>query len=183
MRRVRDGEREWVNLDQLHRESLDALLARHGVEAVLDEEARERLVRAWHRLPAWEDTVAGLARLRTRYVTATLSNGGFALLTHLVKAARLPFDCVLSAELVRAYKPDPRVYRSAADLLAVTADQVLLVAAHWFDLDGAAAAGLRTAFLERPREKGPDRDADHLGGGTSDLSVSSFVELADALGC
>jgi 2-haloacid dehalogenase len=181
MQRVRDGERGWANLDVLHRESLDGLLRRHDIADTVDEESRVRLVHAWHRLPTWDDTVAGLQRLRTRFVTATLSNGGFALLTNLVKAAGLPFDCVVSAELFHAYKPDPRVYRGAADLLDVAPDQIVLVAAHAPDIDGAAAAGLRTAFLERPREKGPHGEADRTA--SSDCTVSSFLELADRLGC
>ncbi len=111
MQRVRDGARGWANLDILHRESLDELLRQRGIADAVDESARRRLVRAWHHLPAWDDTTPGLARLRTRYVIAALSNGGFALLTNLVKAAGLPFDCVVSAELIRAYKPDLRVYR------------------------------------------------------------------------
>ena len=182
MQRVRDGERGWANLDVLHRESLDGLLRRHDIADAVDEASRARLVHAWHRLPAWDDTVEGLARLRTRFVTATLSNGGFALLTNLVKAAGLPFDCVVSAELFQAYKPDPRVYRGAADLLDVAPDQIVLVAAHGRDIQGAAAAGLRTAFLERPREKGPHGEADRAVDVTSDWTVSSFVELADRLG-
>jgi 2-haloacid dehalogenase len=182
MQRVRDGERGWANLDVLHRESLDSLLRRHDIADAVDEASRIRLVHAWHRLPAWDDTVAGLARLRTRFVTATLSNGGFALLTNLVKAAGLPFDCVVSAELFQAYKPDPRVYRGAADLLDVAPDQIVLVAAHGQDIDGAAAAGLRTAFLERPREKGPHGEADRAADVNSDWTASSFLELADRLG-
>jgi len=183
MQRVRDGERDWANLDVLHRESLDGLLRRHDIADAVDEASRVRLVRAWHRLPAWADTVEGLARLRTRFVTATLSNGGFALLTNLVKAAGLPFDCVVSAELFHAYKPDPRVYRGAADLLDVAPDQIVLVAAHTKDIEGAAAAGLRTAFLERPAEKGPHGEADRASDGSSDWTASSFLELADRLGC
>ena len=183
MQRVRDGERAWANLDVLHRESLEELLRRHGVAEAVDEASRTRMVRGWHRLPAWDDAVAGLARLRTRYVIMALSNGGFALLTNLIKSAQLPFDCIVSAELVHAYKPDPRVYRAAADLLDVTPDQVTMVAAHGRDLRGAAAVGLRTAFLERPREKGPDRDAERAADVTSDWAVSSFLELADRLGC
>lgn len=182
MQRVRDGERGWAKLDVLHRESLDSLLRRHDIADAVDEASRIRLVHAWHRLPAWDDTVAGLARLRTRFVTATLSNGGFALLTNLVKAAGLPFDCVVSAELFQAYKPDPRVYRGAADLLDVAPDQIVLVAAHGQDIDGAAAAGLRTAFLERPREKGPHGEADRAADVNSDWTASSFLELADRLG-
>jgi 2-haloacid dehalogenase len=183
MQRVRDGERDWANLDVLHRESLDALLRRYDVADAVDEVARARMVRAWHRLPAWDDAVAGLARLRTRYLTGALSNGGFALLTNLVKAAQLPFDAIVSAELIRAYKPDLRVYLGAARLLDVDPGQILMVAAHGRDLEGAAAAGMRTAFLERPREKGPDRDAERAADVTSDVSGASFVELADALGC
>jgi 2-haloacid dehalogenase len=112
-------------------------------------------------------------------VLATLSNGGFALLTRLVKAAGLPFDCVVSAELARSYKPDPAVYLTLARLLDVEPHEVLLVAAHTWDIEGARNAGLRTAFLYRPAEKGPheaaDRDAD------ADLSVASFTELAERL--
>jgi 2-haloacid dehalogenase len=183
MARVREQERDWAYLDTLHRESLDDLLARHGVADAVGETARATLVRTWHRLPAWDDSVTGLARLRARYVTAALSNGGFALLTNLVKAASLPFDCILSAELARTYKPDARVYHTAASLLDVEPSRVLMVAAHQWDLDGAAAAGLRTAFVERPREKGPDRQADRSAEVAADIHVTSFEELADALGC
>ncbi len=183
MRRVRDGEREWAYLDTLHRESLDTLLDRYGVAEAVDEAARRRLVRAWHVLPAWPDSVAGLARLRRRYTVAALSNGGFALLTRLVKAAALPVDCVISAELARSYKPAPQVYRTAADLLDVETDRVLMVACHTWDLDGARAAGLRTAFLERPLEKGPRRVADRAADTVSDLVATDFGALADLLGC
>jgi 2-haloacid dehalogenase len=182
MARVREGERDWAYLDTLHRESLDDLLSEHGVGDAMDEAARNRLVRAWHRLPAWDDSVTGLARLATVYLTAALSNGGFALLTTLVKAARLPFDCILSAELARTYKPDTEVYRTAASLLDVRPDEILMVAAHKWDLDGAAAAGLRTAFLERPGEKGPGQEADRAADVTADVSVTGFGELAEVLG-
>ncbi|MGH3879620.1 MAG: haloacid dehalogenase type II [Actinophytocola sp.] len=177
MANVREGRRDWAYLDTLHRESLDELLDRHGLDP--DEDTRRRLVRAWHRLPAWPDSVEGLTRLRERHILAALSNGGFALLTNLVKAARLPFDCILSAELARTYKPAPEVYLTAARLLDVAPDEVLMVAAHGWDLDGAREAGLRTAFLERPGEKGPHQAADR--GMAADVSVASFTELADLL--
>jgi 2-haloacid dehalogenase len=183
MRRVRDGERDWANLDVLHRESLDAMLRQHDIAESVDERSRVRMVRAWHTLPAWDDAVAGLGRLRTRYVIMALSNGGFALLTNLIKAARLPFDCIVSAELIRAYKPDQRVYLGAARLLDVEPGQIMMVAAHGRDLEAAATAGMRTAFLERPRELGPDRHAERAADVTSSIAVSSFLELAGHLGC
>jgi 2-haloacid dehalogenase len=179
MNRVRDGEREWAYLDTLHRESLDDLLRELAIEA--DDTTRDQLVHAWHRLPAWPDSVSGLARVRARYTTAALSNGGFALLTRLVKAAALPFDCILSAELARTYKPDAAVYRTAAALLDVAPEQVLMVAAHKWDLDGARAAGLRTAFLNRPREKGPHLKADQAADVECDLYADSFLDLATQL--
>jgi 2-haloacid dehalogenase len=101
MERVNRGEREWADLDTLHRESLVELLDAGGFAGAFDEASRRRLVHAWHRLPAWPDAAPGLTRLRSRYVVTTLSNGGFALLTNLVKHAGLPFDCVLSAQLAR----------------------------------------------------------------------------------
>jgi 2-haloacid dehalogenase len=179
MNRVRSGEREWAYLDTLHRESLDDLLGELGVEA--DDKTRDQLVHAWHRLPAWPDSVSGLAQLRAKHTTAALSNGGFALLTNLVKAAALPFDCILSAELARTYKPDAAVYTTAAALLDVQPEQILMVAAHTWDLDGARAAGLRTAFVHRPQEKGPHQDADRPEDTHGDFHAKSFLDLAAQL--
>jgi 2-haloacid dehalogenase len=183
MERVNRGERDWAYLDTLHRESLDDLLDGLDLAGTFDEAARQRLVRAWHRLPAWDDSAEGLARLGSRYIVTALSNGGFALLTNLVKAAGLPFDCVLSAELARAYKPAPGPYLTAAALLDVSPAEILMVAAHKWDLDGARNAGLRTAFLSRPLEKGPHGTPDQAAEVTSDLSVTSFTDLAGILGC
>lgn len=177
MDRVRTGEREWAHLDTLHRESLDELLGDRPV----DEATRARLVTAWHTLPAWPDSAPGLARIGEKYTTAALSNGGFALLTTLVKRAALPFDCILSAELAHAYKPDAAAYRTATALLDVAPSQVLMVAAHKWDLDGARAAGLRTAFVHRPNEKGPHQEADRPEDVTCDLYAQDFADLATQL--
>lgn len=183
MARVRDGERPWTPLDALHRESLDDLLDGFGLAGRVDDVVRERLVRCWYRLPAWDDVAPGLERLRDRYLVVALSNGGFALLTHLAKDAGLRFDAILSAELARTYKPDPAVYRTAAGLLGVDPARMLLVACHGWDVTGAAGAGLRTAFLERPGEKGPGRAADRPADTPADLVVRGVDELAAALGC
>ncbi|GAA3361790.1 MULTISPECIES: haloacid dehalogenase type II [Saccharopolyspora] len=183
MARVDRGEREWAYLDALHRESLDDLLAEHGVAGAMGEDDRARLVRAWHRLPAWPDSADLVARLRARYTVVVLSNGGFRLLTDLVKAAGLTFDAITSAELARSYKPSPAAYLTTARLLDVAPHQLLLVAAHRWDVDGARAAGLRTAFLERPGEKGPHREADRAADVTCDIAATSAAELATRLGC
>ncbi|MEU2347415.1 haloacid dehalogenase type II [Modestobacter sp. NPDC049651] len=181
MDRVRSGELPWTPLDALHRASLDELLAERGLAAV-SPAVRAELTLAWHRLDPWPDVVAGLTRLRTRYVLAPLSNGNVALAVDLARHGGLPWDAVLGAELVEHYKPDPEVYDSAPRFLGVPADQVLMVAAHVSDLAAARDRGLRTAYVHRPAESGgrrtpPATDPD------ADLSVGSLTELADRLGC
>ena len=70
----------------------------------------------------------------------------------MAKSAKLPWDCILSAELFGHYKPDRRVYEGGAELLDLPKDQVMLVAAHKDDLDSAIKCGLKTAFIPRPHE-------------------------------
>src|SRR5439155_713838 len=141
---VRSGRRPWTILDVLHRESLDALAPSFGLDK-LDAAARDHLNRVWHRLNPWPDTVAGLTRLKRRFVIGPLSNGNFALLTNMAKHAGLPWDVNLSCELYRAYKPQPETYRGAAGLLGLAPAETMLVAAHYSDLQAARACGLRNA--------------------------------------
>ena len=179
---VRRGELEWMNLDALHRRSLDELLEEFGA-AGLGEPERRELVLAWHRLPAWPDSAQGLERLRSRYLLATLSNGGVALLTNLAKQAGLRFDCILSAELVRHYKPDPEVYLMAAELLTLEPSQVGMVAAHRNDLRAAQGCGLKAVFVERRLEFGAGGEPDRLPDPDSDVEAGDFLDLAERLGC
>jgi 2-haloacid dehalogenase len=160
MQAVREGRRDWINLDGLHRENLQAVLERFGVADRLDAAGFEHLNQAWHRLEAWPDAAAGLQRLRARYTVCTLSNGNTALLVSLSRHAGLNWDAVLCAETFRAYKPDPRSYQGAVELFGLAPHQAMLCAAHATDLRAAAACGLRTAYVDRPLEWGPDRRGD-----------------------
>ncbi len=180
MERVRRGDRPWTKLDVLHRERLDELLDQYGIRG-LNEPEIEHLNRVWHRLQPWPDVLEGLTRLRERYIVATLSNGHVALLTHMAKHAGLPWDCILSAELARAYKPDSKVYLTAADLLDLEPGQVMMVAAHEGDLRAARAAGLRTAFVYRPDEYGPNGRPDSPSSSGADISADDFLDLAARL--
>jgi 2-haloacid dehalogenase len=180
MDRVRSGEVEWTVLDRLHRASLDEVLEEFGLQS-LDESERAGLNLAWHRLPPWPDSVAGLSRLHERFVLCTLSNGNVALLVDLARAGRLPFDLILSAELCRAYKPDPCTYRLAPSLLALRPDQVMMVAAHQNDLRAAAAEGLRTAFVQRPLEWGPAVPEDPEPTSSFDVVAADLEDLAGQL--
>lgn len=182
MDRVRHGELAWTNIDGLHRIILDGLLPRFGLDALTEAE-KHHLNRAWHRLAPWKEAVAGLKRLKKKYVIATLSNGNVALLTNMAKHGGLPWDCVLSAELFGHYKPDPESYQGAARLLGLAPEEVLMVAAHKDDLDGAARAGLRTAFVQRPLEFGDAAKKDVAFEPRFDVNAKDFVDLARKLGC
>ena len=180
MDRVRRGEIPWTKLDDLHRASLEELLAEFGIEA-LSRAEKDHFNRVWHRLDPWPDAVEGLARLRQLYIIATLSNGNVALLTNMARRAGLPWDLILSAELVRHYKPDPETYLMPPLLLDLEPEQVMMVAAHVYDLRSARNNGLRTAYVPRPLEFGPGVDAEPPDP-AFDLVASDFVELADRLG-
>lgn len=180
MDRVRRGELPWTRLDDLHRMTLVDLLAAEHIS--VGDEAVDELTRAWHRLDPWPDSVAGLTRLKRRYVITPLSNGNVSLLTNMAKRAGLPWDCVLSAELFRHYKPDPEAYLGCADLLDVTPGELMLVAAHRSDLRAAREAGLRTAYVSRPLEYGPGRQVRMPTEGEFDVLASDFLDLADQLG-
>ncbi len=182
MDRVRRGEQPWTNLDGLHRASLEQLAPRFGL-AGLDHDALHRLTRAWHRLKPWPDSVPGLARLKRHYVIAPLSNGNVALLTNMAKSAGLPWDAVLSAELFRHYKPDSETYLGAAALLGLPPAEVMMCAAHNGDLVAARGLGLRTAFIARPTEHGPDQVRDVAAEQDWDIVTDSILALADRLGC
>lgn len=181
MDRVRRGELPWTKLDGLHRMILVDLLAEAGLEGVPDA-AVDHLNRAWHRLDPWPDAVAGLTRLKARFVITTLSNGNVSLLTNMAKRAALPWDCVISAELFGHYKPDPEVYLGCADLLDVAPDELMLVAAHPSDLRGAQRAGLLTAYVDRPLEYGQSRPPRRIADGEFDVMARDFLDLADQLG-
>jgi 2-haloacid dehalogenase len=181
MERVRTGELPWLKIDALHRLILDGLLDRAGIDTPPDADLDE-LNRAWHRLDPWPDSVAGLTRLKQRFVITTLSNGNVSLLTNMAKRAGLPWDCVISAELFRHYKPDREAYLGCADLLDVAPVELMLVAAHPSDLRAARDAGLMTAYVARPLERGPGRPPPRFDEGEFDYTATDFPDLARQLG-
>ena len=181
MNKVRSGELPWTKIDDLHRMILDDLVAEYKLEGLSEEELVD-FNHAWHRLSPWPDTVAGLNKLKTKFIIATLSNGNVSLLTNMAKNAGMPWDAVLSAELSGHYKPDPEAYLKAADLLGFAPEQVMMVAAHPGDLRAAARTGMRTAYVIRPLERGPGRPVNTNPDGEFDYTANDFLDLARQLG-
>lgn len=174
---VNDGLRPWGNFDELHLVTLQDTLGERAITLPVDQQ--KELVHAWHRLDPWPDVREGLELLRRDFLTAPLSNGHVALIVDLARHGDLRFDCILSAELAHAYKPAPQTYLTAAHLLDVAPSELMLVAAHPSDLAGARAAGLRTAFIDRPMEHGPATGA--RSDSHADVSVGDLHELTRLL--
>jgi 2-haloacid dehalogenase len=182
MARIRDGDRNFVKLDVLHRESLLEMLDRNGITDLSEAEIDD-FNRAWHRLDPWPDSVAGLTRLKSRFIIATQSNGNIALMVNMAKRAGLPWDAILGAEVVGHYKPVPAAYTEACDRLGLAPEQVLMTAAHNGDLLAARACGLGTAFVARPTEYGPGQSKDFRAEHDFDYIAEDFEDLAGLLGC
>ncbi len=181
MARVRSGEIGFVKLDVLHRMNLEKVLNDFGISG-LSEAALDDFNRMWHRLDPWPDVIAGLTRLKTKYILVTLSNGNVSLMVDMAKRAGLPWDMILGAEIAGNYKPQPEVYQNAADVLDLAPSEVLMVAAHNGDLLAASGVGLRTAFVPRPGEYGPDQTTDLSATGDYDVVAADFTDLAAQLG-
>ncbi|MEO6164585.1 MAG: haloacid dehalogenase type II [Candidatus Binatia bacterium] len=180
MDKVQSGDLPWTKLDDLHRVMLAETLKKFAIENLSDDE-KDHLNRVWHRLKPWPDSVTGLQRIKSRFVIAPLSNGNISLLTNMAKHAALPWDCILSAENVRRYKPDPSVYLLAPQLFDLKAEQVMMVAAHEHDLQSARKHGLRTAYVHRPLEHGKGKASAIPPKDRYDIVANDFLDLADRL--
>jgi 2-haloacid dehalogenase len=170
--RIVKGDRPFATADVLDREAAEAVAAHAGITdaAVLD-----RLAGAGRRHPAWDDSAAGLERLARRFPVLALSNANRASLLHLTANAGLRWHQALSAEDAQTYKPAPEVYKLAVTAVGRPPERLLMVAAHAWDLRGAQAIGMRTAYVHRPVGD-PPKDTD-----TFDWHVESLGELAEAL--
>ncbi len=175
MQEVRAGRRPYTKLDVLHRENLQTILPRFGL-TTLDETTLDQLTLAWHRLDAWQDVAAGLARIRQQYRIAPVSNGNITLMCDLARRNDFHWDAVLGADIARNFKPAAAVYLAAAGAFDLKPSECMMCAAHVSDLEAAADNGLRTAFIARPQERPgggaePDFPADILARTTLDLAA------------
>jgi 2-haloacid dehalogenase len=180
MNTVRQGLRPWASTDVLHRERLDELLEQFKAPD-LSEAERQHLNRVWHRLDPWPDSVAGLQRLKRRYIISTFSNGSVPCLVGMAKHGGLPWDCIFSADVVRHYKPDAEMYQGVAAFLGLSPAQVMVVAAHNGDLRHARKNGLRTGYIHRPVEYGPNQSKDLKAEEDWDYVAESIEDLADRM--
>ncbi len=179
MEPIRSRQSPFVTLDVIHRRNLDRILPRFGLDS-LDKATRADLNFAWHRLDAWPEVPAALARLRARFLVAPVSNGNIALQVDLARRNGFVWDAILGGEVARDYKPKPQVYLSAVDAFGLPPESCMMVAAHSSDLKAAAACGLKTSHVARPNEHGPGKGES----GRSvpvDIAAANLGALADAM--
>jgi len=180
MEEVRSGKIPFSKLDVLHRRNLERFLPRFGVSN-LPEAVLADLTLAWHRLDAWPDVPAALARLKPKFKLAPVSNGNVSLMVEVARRNNLPWDAILGAEIAGDYKPKPRVYLAACAAFDLKPEQCMMVAAHSSDLAAAAKCGLRTAHIARPHEYGPNT-GERAPTVKVDFAASDLADLADSLG-
>lgn len=184
MEEIRSGRRQFVRLDVLHWENLVKVLADYGVDnSSISTAELDELNHAWHRLDPWPDSVEGLLRLKRHFMIAPLSNGNIRLMIDMAKRAALPWDAILGAEVVRAYKPSSQVYVDTVEILGLNPAEVCMVAAHNSDLAAARQCGLKTAFVVRPVEHGPAQQSDLRAEQSWDFVAANMNDLATQLGC
>lgn len=177
---VSNGERPWESFTALRLEALEAVMRDRKITSVSQQELAE-INTVWQWMAPWPDVLPGLRRLKSRFTLATLSNADMADMVKLAKRDGLPWDVILTSELAQVIKPNPKAYALAAQYLGLKPDEIMMVACHKADLAGAAAQGMRTAFISRPLEFGPGGKVDSQPDAKFDLNAASFLELAEKL--
>jgi 2-haloacid dehalogenase len=166
------GRRPYASSTVIGLEAATRVAARAGVS---DKETVQELAARAQRLEPWPDSVAALDRLASRFPVVGLSNASHAALTRISAHAGLRWHQVLSAQDAHSHKPHPDVYRLAIANAGCPPERLLMVAAHAWDLRGAQALGMRTAYVERPAGDAPG------SGDSFDLTVKDLYALAITL--
>jgi 2-haloacid dehalogenase len=180
MEEVRSGRQPFAKLDVLHRRNLERLLPRFGLQNLSDE-VLDDLTLVWHRLDAWPDVPAALARLKGKFWLAPVSNGNISLMVDLARRNNFPWDAILGAEVAHDFKPKPAVYLAACAAFDLEPAQCMMVAAHSNDLAAAAKLGLRTAHTARVDEYGPST-GEPAPTVKVDFAAKDLADLPDKLG-
>jgi 2-haloacid dehalogenase len=165
-----DSSIAWKSVDEHHYDSLIALMRDWSIDGLWTPNEIREMSLIWHKLDPWSDSVQGIKRLNSKYETGTLSNGNMALLEDLRAHSGIEFKHLFSADQFGSYKPSPKVYLGAVGKLGLEPHQCAMVAAHLGDLKAAKSYGLRTIYVERPKEE------DFI---ESDIEASQREEFVD----
>ena len=165
--------REHTSYREIGYRAVASTLERAAIPYTMDEV--RFLVAQIERLKPFPDVPAALARLKSRYKIAVLSNGDPDMLEAARTFHNIPFDALISVAVASSFKPDVATYTKAAEIMGVRMDEVLFVANHAFDCIGAKSAGMYSAFIDRRMR--PFGMTPHQ----PDIVVPDMKSLADAL--
>ncbi|MGI8723640.1 MAG: haloacid dehalogenase type II [Geodermatophilaceae bacterium] len=165
------------NFAEVGRGVLAGLLSGQALNVAPDA-AVEQIISAFAELPVHSDVAEGIRTLHAAGLrVCTLSNGGTAFADAMLTRAgvRDLVDPLLSVQDAGAWKPLPSAYRYAAEATGVAVADLMLVAVHPWDCDGAMRAGLQAAWIDRTGAPYPPIFA------TPDRTATSIVALATQL--
>ncbi|MAJ24378.1 MAG: haloacid dehalogenase type II [Rickettsiales bacterium] len=180
LNKVNNNTLKWQTLDLLHYITLEKVCKKMNVPKITEKE-KKYLVKLWHQLDPWDDSVEGINLLNKKYITASLSNGNIILQKNLFKYAQLNLDFIFSAEHFKKYKPHKKVYLGAVKLLNLKVDECALVASHKSDLLAASKLGLKTIFIERKNEYGKYKRQSDDTKFNPDIKIRSLTDLTKKL--
>ena len=174
------GEKPWLTADQILAAVMDELWDESGLSQ-LAHEARVDLAHAWRRMPAWPGARDAIDLLRQRFVVAPLTILSWSMAVGSSRKNGINWDSILSCDILGIYKPDPRCYSRAAEIVDCAPADIMMVAAHPSDLRAAIKAGYRSAYVV-PRLEDPGDDYIDTGFAKEfDLVASDFADLARKL--
>ena len=172
-----------TNLDDVHLMTLDASLKHFGISDIAPAD-RDVLIEGWHKLPAWPDAIEAWPALHKHYILSPLTILSISLVVNCSRYNGLLWDAILSCEFIGSYKPQQAVYDAAPRYLRLEPEEIMMVAAHNFDLMAGRKSGLKTAYVRRPDEWGADGDLfdkTNQPDPAHDIIVDSFTDLADQI--
>ncbi len=169
------------NFDDAHRAALDEILTVEGLDHFTESDRHAIAYEAPHRFACWTDFPPALTALRQRKICTSFTSLSLRLAIDTARHNNFAWDAVISCESLGLYKPLPAAYESAARWLQLPPEACCMVACHDDDLDAARRAGLRTAFVHRPGEWGPNGPANPEPDPANDFIVDTFFQLAAAL--
>jgi len=145
------GEYQHIETFEVYRRVLGELCTTKNITQ-WNADVKEELVKSWGSMTAWEDTATGLSLLKQKFILCALSNGRASWLIDVFRCCGMTWDLILSSDIIGAYKPDPKMYLTAASVLNLPPEQIAMVAAHTYDLKAAAKHGFKTIYIARETE-------------------------------
>jgi 2-haloacid dehalogenase len=174
------GDRPWLTADEVLSTVIDQECARLGWHNVPGDAKRE-LAQAWRHMPSWPGAREAIAALRKKYVVAPLTILSWSMAIGSSRRNGIDWDSVFSCDSLGIYKPDPRCYARAAEIVDCEPGEIMMVASHPSDLRAAIAAGYRSCYVV-PRLEDPGDDYSDTGFASEfDFVAKNFAELVQLL--